>query len=239
MTRNSVRYMTDIRMKSETIAKMQTALIMTLADMVERRDKNTGHHIKKTAAYVELIAKEMQREGIYPEILTDDYIQNMVESAPLHDVGKITIPDAILNKPGKLTEEEFELMKTHAAAGGKIIGSLIRTVPDSDYLYEAKNLATYHHEKWDGSGYPAGLSGEGIPLSSRIMAVADVFDALISNRSYKKGFPYEKALAIIQEESGTHFDPKVVAAFFAVKKEVLKIADDFNEMDDDQELQYV
>ena len=231
MTRNSVRYMTDIRKKSETIAKMQTALILTLADMVERRDKNTGQHIRKTAAYVKIIAEEMQRRGIYPEILTDEYVQNMVESAPLHDVGKITIPDAILNKPGKLTEEEFELMKSHSTAGGKIIDTLIETVPDSEYLYEAKNLATYHHERWDGTGYPAGLSGEGIPLSSRIMAVADVFDALISTRSYKKGFPYEKALEIIQEESGSHFDPNVVDAFLASKDKILAIAEEFHEME--------
>ncbi len=229
MTRNSVRYMTDIRTKSETIAKMQTALILTLADMVERRDKNTGQHIRKTASYVEIIATEMKERGIYPDILTDDYIKNMVESAPLHDVGKITIPDAILNKPGKLTEEEFEMMKTHATAGGKIIGSLIKTVPDSEYLYEAKNLATYHHERWDGRGYPSGLSGEGIPLSSRIMAVADVFDALISTRSYKKGFPYDKAFQIIEEESGSHFDPKVVEAFFAAKDKILEVADEFHE----------
>ena len=146
-------------------------------------------------------------------------------------MGKITIPDAILNKPGKLTAEEFELMKSHSTAGGKIIDTLIETVPDSDYLYEAKNLATYHHERWDGKGYPAGLSGEGIPLSSRIMAVADVFDALISTRSYKKGFPYEKALEIIREESGSHFDPNVVDAFLASKDKILAIAEEFHEME--------
>lgn len=236
MTRDSVQYMTDIRNKNETIAKMQTALILTLADMVERRDKNTGHHIRKTAAYVKIIAEELKRTHIYDDVLTDEYVKNMVESAPLHDVGKITIPDAILNKPGKLTKEEFDLMKTHTTAGGKIIGTLIETVPDSEYLYEARNLATYHHEKWDGTGYPSGLIGEGIPLSSRIMAVADVFDALVSNRSYKKGFPYEKALAIIQEESGTHFDPKVVDAFFAAKDRILEIADEFSEMEHQEAL---
>lgn len=231
MTRNSVRFMTDIRAKSETIAKMQTALILTLADMVERRDKNTGQHIRKTAAYVKIIAEELREQGVYPEILTDNYIENMVESAPLHDVGKITIPDAILNKPGKLTEEEFEQMKTHTTSGGKIIGSLINTVPDSEYLYEAKNLATYHHERWDGKGYPSGLAGEGIPLSSRIMAVADVFDALISNRSYKKGFPYDKAFSIILEERGSHFDPKVVDAFLAAREQILEVADEFHELE--------
>ena len=229
MTKNSVRYMTDIRQKNETISELQNALILTLADMVERRDKNTGEHIKKTAAYVKIIAEELKRENAYPTELTDDFIKNVVTSAPLHDVGKIGVPDAILNKPGKLTDEEFDIIKSHTTIGGRIISSLITAVPDSKYLYEAMDLALYHHEKWNGRGYPAGLSGENIPLSARIMAVADVFDALVSNRSYKKGFPYEKALGIIREERGSHFDPKIVDAFFAVKDEILKVADEFSE----------
>jgi HD-GYP domain-containing protein (c-di-GMP phosphodiesterase class II) len=135
----------------------------------------------------------------------------------------------ILNKPGKLTDEEFEIMKTHTTAGGNIITSLIDKVPDSDYLYEAKNLAMYHHEKWNGKGYPSGLAGEDIPLSARVMAVADVFDALISNRCYKKGFPYDKALGIIREERGRQFDPKIVDAFFAAEDQILEVADKFSE----------
>ena len=231
MTRNSVRYMTDIQQKNETISDLQNALILTLADMVERRDKNTGEHIRKTAAYVEIIARELQREGAYPKEMTEDFIKNVITSAPLHDVGKIGVPDAILNKPGKLTDEEFEIIKSHTTVGGRIISSLITAVPESKYLYEALDLAMYHHEKWNGRGYPAGLSGEDIPLSARIMAVADVFDALVSNRSYKKGFPYEKALGIIQEERGSHFDPKIVDAFFAVKDKILKVADTFSELE--------
>ena len=160
--------------------------------------------------------------------MTDSFIDNVINSAPLHDIGKIAVPDAILNKPGKLTKEEFDLMKTHTTAGGKIISSIIEMVPDSHYLDEAKNLATYHHERWDGAGYPTGLAGENIPLSARIMAVADVFDALVSKRSYKEGFPYDKALNIIKEERGTHFDPKLVDAFLAVKEKVLSVAREFN-----------
>lgn len=232
MTRDSVRYVTDIRKKNETISKMQKILILTLADMVERRDENTGQHIKKTAAYVKIILEEMKKEGIYKEQLTDEFMENVINSAPLHDVGKINVPDAILNKPGKLTDEEFDTMKSHTVVGGKIIASLIETVPDSEYLHEAQNLATYHHEKWNGRGYPSGLSGEDIPLSARIMAVADVFDALVSNRSYKKGFPVDKALGIIREDSGTHFDPKVVEAFFSAKEKVLKVAEEFNALED-------
>ncbi len=231
MTRDSVRHMTDIQSKNETISKMQNALILTLADMVERRDKNTGQHIRKTAAYVRIILEEMKREGIYAEELTEEFMDNVINFAPLHDVGKINVPDAILNKPGKLTDEEFDMIKSHAIVGGKIITTLMETVPDSAYLNEARNLALCHHEKWNGRGYPNGLSGEEIPLSARVMAVADVFDALVSNRSYKKGFSYEKAMGIIREDSGTHFDPKVVAAFFAAKDAVIKVADGFSEME--------
>ena len=158
-------------------------------------------------------------------------MDNVVNFAPLHDVGKINVPDAILNKPGKLTDEEFNMIQSHTIVGGKIIATLMKTVPDSDYLHEARNLALCHHEKWNGSGYPNGISGEEIPLSARVMAVADVFDALVSNRSYKKGFSYEKAMGIIREDSGTHFDPKVVAAFFAAKDAVIEVADGFSEME--------
>ena len=228
MTEDSVRYTKDLQNKNETISKMQNSLIITLADLVESRDENTGQHIKKTAAYVKIILEESKREGIYKEQLTDEFIENVINSAPLHDIGKIAVPDSILNKPGKLTKEEFDIMKTHTSKGGKIIESIIESVPDSHYLDEAKNLATYHHERWDGKGYPTGLAGEEIPLSARIMAVADVFDALVSKRSYKEGFPYDKALAIIQEESGTHFDSKLVDVFLNAKEKVLKVADDFS-----------
>ena len=235
MTHDSVKYMTDVRNRNETISKLQKALIFTLADMVERRDENTGQHIRKTAIYTKIIMEEMRRQGIYKDELTDEFVDNVITSAPLHDVGKIAVPDAILNKPGKLTDEEFDLMKSHTTAGGKIIASLIETVPDSAYLYEACNLATYHHEKWNGKGYPTGLVGENIPLSARIMAVADVFDALVSNRSYKKGFPYDKALGIMREETGTHFDPQIMKAFFAAQDTILKVADKFNQKEQSEQ----
>ncbi len=231
MTQENVNFMTDIHQKTQTISELQKAFILTMADMVERRDQNTGEHIKKTAAYVKIIAEEMKREGAYPKEITDEFVRRIVDSAPLHDLGKIGVPDAILNKPGKLTDEEFDIIKSHTKIGGRIISSLISAVPDSEYLYDAMDLALYHHEKWNGRGYPMGLSGEDIPISARIMAVADVFDALVSNRSYKKGFPYEKALAIIREERGAHFDPIVVDAFFAVKDEILKVADEFSEQE--------
>ena len=193
--------------------------------MVESRDKCSGDHVRKTAAYVDIILRELKREGVYQEQLTEDYIRDVVNSAPLRDVGKIQFPDAILNKPGKLTDEEFEIMKTHTTAGAAVIARAIDTVSEekSGYLKEAMNLAHYHHEKWNGKGYPCGLAGEDIPLSARVMAVADVFDALVSRRSYKEGFPFEKALDIIREGSGSHFDPKVVNAFLAAQDEVHRV----------------
>ena len=228
MAEDSVDYIKDIRKKSKEISTIHNALIFTLADMVESRDKCTGQHIRKTAAYAKIIMEELKREGTYKAQLTDSFIENVINSAPLHDIGKIKVPDAVLNKPGRLTDEEFSLMKKHTSTGGDIITHIIDTLPDSDYLNESRNLATYHHEKWNGTGYPNGLSGEAIPLSARIMAVADVFDALVSNRSYKKGFPYDKAFDIIREGRGTHFDPLIVDAFFAAQESVLKIADSFN-----------
>jgi response regulator RpfG family c-di-GMP phosphodiesterase len=149
-------------------------------------------------------------------------------SAPLHDVGKISISDTILNKPGKLTDEEFELMKTHTTAGKEIMEKVIDRVQGENYLKEARNMAAYHHEKWDGSGYPEGLYGEVIPLSARVMAVADVFDALSSKRVYKDAMPFEKAMSIIEEGSGTHFDPKCVEVFLESQKEVKTVLKKYN-----------
>ena len=202
-------------------------MIMVLADLVESRDECTGNHVRNTALYAKIIVEQMKKEGIYADQLTEEFMFDVVSSAPLHDVGKIHVPDAILNKPGKLTDEEFTIMKEHAAAGGEIIAKAMDLVSevDSGYLKEAKNLAACHHEKWNGTGYPRGLSGEEIPLSARIMAVADVFDALVSKRSYKEGFPFEKAMGIIKEGSGNHFDPNVVRAFVDAEEEVRKVAE--------------
>ena len=228
-TENNMQYANDLQTKTETISKMQDALIMVLADMVENRDEETGDHVRKTAAYTRIIMDKMRELGYYTDQLTDDFIYNVEHSAPLHDIGKISVPDAILNKPGpaRLTDEEFEIMKTHTIAGSKIIEQAMETVPESGYLKEAKNLAESHHEKWNGKGYPHGLAGEAIPLSARIMAVADVFDALVSERCYKKAFPFEKAMSIIKEDAGSHFDPKVADAFLQSADKVREVAEDF------------
>lgn len=230
MSEDTMQHIDDIEAQTETISQMQNGLILVLADMVESRDQNTGDHVRKTAAYTKIIMEHLRKLGYYEEELTDAFISNVVNSAPLHDVGKIKVSDTILNKPGKLTDEEFELMKMHTVFGNEVIEQAINTVPDSGYLMEAKNLATYHHEKWNGTGYPEGLSGEEIPLSARIMAVADVFDALVSKRSYKAPFTFEKAMDIIREGSGQHFDPKVAEAFMDAADEAREIAERFESM---------
>ena len=203
----------------ERISGMQSGMITFMAEVVENRDDNTGGHIRRTAEYVAGIAKKLKIQGKYNDILTDRYISDMVIAAPLHDIGKIHIPDAVLNKPGRLTEEEFEVMKTHTTAGEELLIHAKAELGESEYLNMAVEMAAYHHEWWNGKGYPYGISGEEIPLCARIMAVADVFDALTSKRCYKSAMPLEKAYAIIREESGTHFDPAVVEAFFAAEGE--------------------
>ena len=234
MTDENLRYFSEVQKKNETINLMQNSLILVLADMVESRDQNTGDHVKKTSAYTRLIMYEMQKEGIYADQLTDQFISDVARSAPLHDIGKISISDTILNKPGKLDDEEFAKMKTHTTAGAEILDRVIDTMPDGDegYLNEARRLALYHHEKWDGTGYPKGLAGEDIPLSARIMAVADVFDALVSDRSYKKAFPFEKAIDIIRESSGTHFDPQIAQAFLNVQDKARLVLEEHAEVTD-------
>ena len=222
-TEESVRYIAESHEKNATIARMQENLILVLADMVESRDQFTGDHVKNTSEYTLIIMNQLKREGIYTDRLTDEFVRNVYHSAPLHDIGKIRVSDTILNKPGKLTDEEFETMKLHTVYGRDVIENAKKATPDVSYLNEAENLALYHHEKWNGKGYPRGLSGEDIPLSARIMAVADVFDALVSKRSYKDPFPFEKAMDIIREGAGNHFDPCIAAAFEHAADEVRKV----------------
>ncbi|MCR5685794.1 MAG: HD domain-containing protein [Lachnospiraceae bacterium] len=228
MTLDQAEQMRNIRRLSESTAAMQDGLIITMADLVESRDSDTGEHVQKTAAYVKVIVEALRRKGYYAEKITPKFISDVVRSAPLHDVGKINIPDDILNLPRKLTDEEFEVIKTHTTAGKAIIEKAITTVQGGNYLKEARNMAAYHHERWDGKGYPEGLHGEVIPLSARIMAVADVFDALTSPRVYKPAFPLEKALEMITEGSGSQFDPKCVEAFMDSLPEVRVILNKYS-----------
>ena len=231
MESNTAEQVRAIRRYAESSARMQNGLIVTMADMVENRDSDTGAHVQKTAAYVKIILEGLQKKGYYAEKITPKYISDVVMSAPLHDVGKINISDTILNKPGKLTEEEFNIMKTHTKSGRIIMDHAISTVEGESYLKEARNMAAFHHERWDGKGYPEGLHGEAIPLSARIMAVADVFDALTSKRVYKPAYPLEKAVEIIKRGSGTQFDAKCVEVFLDALPEVKDVLTKYNDND--------
>lgn len=223
MCKDSIGFIRRLEKAAERIQHMQDEIIINFAEMVEARDTSTGNHIKKTAFYVEAIAQELYKEGKFKDILDEAYIAKLKRSAPLHDIGKIAVSDLILNKPGKLTDDEFAIMKSHTTEGWHILTKIEENASDSmddDYLKEATEMAHYHHEKWDGTGYPTGIKGAGIPLSARIMAVADVFDALVAERVYKKPFTYEKAMQIITEGAGKHFDPTVVEAFTKISQKL-------------------
>jgi len=218
----------SVRRLSDETLKMQEGLIITMADLVENRDSDTGAHVQKTSEYVRIIIEGLKRKGYYAEKISPKFASDVVTSAPLHDIGKINISDKILNKPGKLTPEEYEIIKTHTVIGRNIIEKAINTVQGENYLKEARNMAAYHHERWDGKGYPDGLHGEVIPLSARIMAVADVFDALSSKRVYKPALSVEESLSLIREGAGTQFDPKCVEVFVESVPEIKVVIGKYN-----------
>lgn len=202
-----------VREKTELIEHLQDVMMLAIAELVECRDENTGGHIKRTANYMKILLDEIVKSGLYSDILTSDYVTDIIRSAPLHDVGKIGINDATLLKAGRLDDAEFEYMKNHAELGGQTIHRMINETNVESFLYIAKDMAHYHHEKWDGSGYPRGLKGKEIPISARIMAIVDVYDALTTKRPYKEAFSHEKALEIILEGKGKSFDPKIIEIF--------------------------
>ncbi|MET0290670.1 MAG: CHASE2 domain-containing protein [Pseudoxanthomonas sp.] len=207
--------------------------IESMSAVAETRDPETGAHIKRTQHYVRAIARQLQKTGHYTEILSEEYIHLLYLSAPLHDIGKVGVPDHILLKPGPLTPEEWVTMRKHAQFGRQIILSTAQRIEGDNFLTIASEIAATHHEKWDGSGYPAGLQGQAIPLSGRIMAAADIYDALISRRCYKEPFPHVQALGMMRDLRGTTFDPVVLDAFFAIEDEILRIAGDFRDEDED------
>ena len=206
-----------IRERTAQLQRLQNGIVFVLADMVENRDQVTGGHIERTTTYLKILVNAMIADGIYANELIKMDLDLLISSARLHDVGKITISDTILNKPGKLTDEEFEKMKTHAAEGERIINQIISRTDDVEFLNNAKLFAGYHHERWDGKGYPHKLEGMNIPLQGRIMAIADVYDALISERPYKKAFTAEEAVKIIMENSGKQFDPSIADVFYKAR----------------------
>jgi putative two-component system response regulator len=199
--------------KTKTVLELQDAILKTVADLVESRDDITGGHIERTQRGVGLLVEGLRNHPVFGRAITGWDIKLLLQSSQLHDVGKIAISDRILQKPGRLTDEEFEEMKKHAAFGVQIIEKIEASTSASDFLKYAKIFAGTHHEKWDGSGYPNGLAGEDIPLQGRIMALADVYDALVSERPYKKAFSHAEAVKIIQDGKGTQFDPVLTDVF--------------------------
>ena len=195
--------------------------VTAFATLVENRDDNTGGHIKRTKGYVSILLGEMRKKPAYRMVLTEDYIQDVIKAAPMHDIGKIATPDSILQKPGKLTDEEFAIMKEHAPRGGEIIKETFAGLDDKEYQKIAYEVARFHHEKWNGRGYPEGLKGEEIPLHARIMAIADVFDAVSAKRCYRDAMPIDKCFKIIEEGAGEDFDPKLVEIFMQARNKIL------------------
>jgi len=201
----------EVEKKTKHIVEMHDNLIMSLAMMVESRDNSTGGHIKRTSEGVRILVEEIKKEGVLS--LSPEFCEDVIKAAPMHDLGKIAVDDKVLRKPGKFTDEEYAIMKHHAAEGARVIHGILEHTDDESFKEVAENVAHYHHERWDGSGYPEKLAGEQIPIEARIMAVADVYDALVSKRVYKEAFDFAKADAIIMEGMGTQFDPSLKTVY--------------------------
>ncbi|WP_427500705.1 HD domain-containing phosphohydrolase [Methylomonas sp. MED-D] len=211
----------------EAFIEAQDAIITALAKLSEYRDPETGSHLLRLKKYCELICRHMSRTERYAASVTAEFTQDLVRSSPLHDIGKVGIPDAILKKPGRLTPEEFQIMKTHAAIGGDTLRSVYEQYPSQGFIKCGMDVAYGHHERWDGSGYPLGLRGEDIPLAARILALVDVYDALTSRRVYKAPMPRGEAMNLIVEGNGSHFDPDIVAAFQELEPQFHRIAETY------------
>jgi putative two-component system response regulator len=210
--------------KTKTVVELQNTILGTMADLVESRDNVTGGHIERTQSYLRILLEALWRGDFYWDEVSKWDIELLLQSAQLHDIGKISIDDSILRKPGKLTPEEFAKIKEHAEIGKRIIERIEISTSQQAFLEHARILAWTHHEKWDGTGYPNALKGEEIPLQGRLMAIADVYDALISDRPYKKAFPHDLAVEIIKNDSGTHFDPALVELFLSVADEFEQVS---------------
>jgi putative two-component system response regulator len=218
----------EVQRRTREVHVVQDVTMMAMGSLAETRDNETGNHIRRTQYYMEALALQMNDLPRFSDFLTPETIDLLVKSAPLHDIGKVGIPDRILLKPGKLLPEEFAIMKTHTTIGrDAILAAEIRLDASTSFLRHARETAYSHHEKWDGSGYPSGLSGDEIPVSARLMAVADVYDALTSKRVYKEALSHEKAVSIIHEGSGTHFDPDAVSAFLEIQDQFHTIAQEY------------
>lgn len=205
------------------ISDLQMATIYAMANLAEYRDFETGVHLERVRKYCYLLSTEMSKTPDFKNEIDEQFIRTLYETSPLHDIGKVGIPDIILLKPGKLTPEEFTVMKTHTTIGAQALEAVREQYSQNPFIEMGIDIAKYHHEKWDGNGYPCGLTGNDIPLASRIMAIVDVYDALTSKRVYKNAIPHEESFNIIMEESGKHFDPRIISVFKKLKEEILNI----------------
>jgi putative two-component system response regulator len=222
-----------LHLKTEENVAIKDTTILALSSLAETRDNETGNHIRRTQHYVRTLAIQLRDHPRFYDFLTDDNIEMLFKIAPLHDIGKVGIPDRILHKPGKLTEEEFEVMKTHTLLGGNAISGAenMTSFQNSTFLKAARQIAIGHHEKWDGSGYPFALRGDSIPIPARLMALADVYDAMSCRRVYKSAMEHDEVAQIIISGRGIHFDPDVVDAFVAAISEFKAIAAKFSDED--------
>ena len=216
----------DLIESNKKLQNARAATILGLAKLAEYRDEGTGTHLERIREYAKRLAEQMAENSRYKTIITQEYIEDIFQSSILHDIGKVGIPDAILLKPGRLTDEEFEVIKRHAIMGGDAIGIIESRIKERSFLSMGKEIAYNHHEKWDGSGYPRGLKGEEIPMSARIVALADVYDALTSKRFYKEAYTHERSKEIIVDLKGSHFDPAIVEAFLILEAEFKTIREE-------------
>lgn len=221
LQKNNEALKAKIRSQFKEITDAQMHTIFALAKLSQSRDDDTGGHLERVRLFCRTLAKDLSINSPYGEFeeIDDEFVKDIANASPLHDIGKVGIPDAILLKPGRLTHEEFEVMKTHTTIGAETLASTHYQYQGNKFIETGISIAKYHHEKWDGSGYPEGLKGSDIPLAARIMAVADVYDALRAKRSYKDSFSHEKSIAIIKEGKGAHFDPLVVEALERIEKD--------------------
>lgn len=221
-----------VRMRvAERLLAMETrdVVLFALAKLAESRDTETGQHVERVREYARLLAQQMSTQPKFGDSIGDLFIRLIYETSPLHDIGKVGIPDSVLQKPGKLTEQEFEIMQRHTLIGKETLDAALQNHPEAKFLRFARDIVACHHERYDGTGYPSGLAGEDIPLCARIVALADVYDALTSKRVYKEAFSHQTTRQIILEESGRHFDPDVVDAFLAVEQEMLEVCNHFGD----------
>ncbi len=222
-----LRSYTNQKRTIRRLDESQSLTIVTMSRLAELRDDNTGVHIKRTSRYCRLLAEELRKSDKYRNYITREYLEDLERSAPLHDIGKVGIPDSILQKPGKLTGEEFAVIQTHPLLGAHVLEMAMKSLDFLSYFELAHQIVKYHHENWNGTGYPEGLSGEAIPLSARIMAFADVYDALTTKRPYKDPFTHESALAFIERERGKKFDPELTDLFLSLSDELKKVSEEF------------